>query len=81
MKIYAKIGYADQQFGGNCPDSFIEIHTERPNGDWYASVNGKWLLGRPYSENSFINEELIIIKLEIDKHADSDPHAIATEQN
>lgn len=42
--IYALVGGSAQQFGGSCPDGWIEMNSERPGVDgWVASDNGGWV--------------------------------------
>ena len=41
--IFAKPGDSQQQFGGSCPLDWIEMTTQRPDGDgWVANENGTW---------------------------------------
>ncbi len=40
--IYAKVGESLQQIGGNCPDGFISMKTERPEADYIAAADGTW---------------------------------------
>ena len=40
--IYAKVGESLQQIGGDCPDGFILMKTERPEADYIAATDGTW---------------------------------------
>lgn len=42
--IYAKPGESAQQFGGTCPDGWVQMQGERPEGDYVASETGEWIL-------------------------------------
>lgn len=42
--IFAQVGYSHQQIGGNCPDGWAEMKSERPGVDgWVAGTNGEWV--------------------------------------
>ena len=41
--IYAKIGESLQQIGGECPDGFIVMQSQRPDGDFIAEADGTWV--------------------------------------
>lgn len=41
--IYAKPGDSAQQFGGTCPDGWVQMQSERPDGDYVASETGEWV--------------------------------------
>lgn len=50
--IFAKHGNSEQQFGGQCPDGWVEMESERPDGDgWVASENGKWIKHKPTADD------------------------------
>lgn len=50
--IFAMPGYSAQQFGGDCPDGWVEMESERPVGDgWVASANGKWIKHKPTADD------------------------------
>ena len=50
--IYAKENESVQQFGGECPDGWLEMKSERPDGDgWVANSNGDWIKLQPTSED------------------------------
>lgn len=42
--IYAKPGDSYQQFGGNCPEGWVTMQRERPQGDHVAGDNGEWVV-------------------------------------
>lgn len=41
--IYAKPGESAQQFGGTCPDGWVQMQSERPEGNYVASETGEWV--------------------------------------
>ncbi|WP_066014333.1 DUF4376 domain-containing protein [Endozoicomonas atrinae] len=43
MKIYAKVGDAFQQIGGECPDGCIEMTSPRPGDFYIATPSGEWV--------------------------------------
>lgn len=50
--IFAKPGESQQQLGGSCPDGWVEMESERPDGDgWVASANGKWIKHNPTADD------------------------------
>lgn len=42
--IFAKHGESQQQFGGKCPDGWIEMECERPSDAYVATSEGKWII-------------------------------------
>ncbi|MGY3876350.1 hypothetical protein ACW5WK_02715 [Aeromonas enteropelogenes] len=42
--IYAKPGDSSQQFGGKCPDGWVQMQSKRPDGDYVAKENGEWVI-------------------------------------
>lgn len=50
--IFAIPGESQQQLGGDCPDGWVEMESERPVGDgWVASANGKWIKHKPTADD------------------------------
>lgn len=46
--IYAKPGDSFQQFGGQCPEGWIQMVGPRPDGDgWIAGEDGEWFIPAP----------------------------------
>lgn len=52
--IYAKPGDSSQQFGGICPDGWVEMQGERPEGDYIANSNGLWVANVPTTPELFL---------------------------
>ena len=42
-KVYAKVGDSFQQIGGECPDGFIVMQSERPDAEYVAKEDGTWI--------------------------------------
>jgi hypothetical protein len=42
--IYAKPGDSAQQFGGSCPDGWVQMQSERPEGNYVANESGEWVI-------------------------------------
>lgn len=42
--IYAKPGESAQQFGGDCPDGWVQMQSDRPEVDYVAIETGEWVL-------------------------------------
>lgn len=51
--IYAKPGESAQQFGGTCPDGWVEMQSERPEGNYVASETGGWVIPTPTTAELF----------------------------
>ncbi|WP_454669551.1 hypothetical protein [Achromobacter kerstersii] len=43
MNIYAEPGHSFQQVGGDCPDGWVVMHSERPTPDHVADSKGAWV--------------------------------------
>lgn len=41
--VYAQIGSSFQQVGGECPDGFITMSSQRPGADYVAADGGTWI--------------------------------------
>lgn len=41
--VYAQVGSNFQQVGGARPDGFIEMTSQRPEGDYVAAADGTWV--------------------------------------
>lgn len=48
--IYGKPGDSAQQVGGECHDGWVQMKTERPEGNYIASDSGEWVLKVPGRE-------------------------------
>lgn len=45
MTVFAQVGTAFQQIGGSCPDGWLPMQEQRPDGEgWLASATGTWML-------------------------------------
>lgn len=54
--IFAKPGNSQQQFGGSCPLGWIEMTTQRPDGDgWVAGSTGIWVQYTPSQSEMLVN--------------------------
>lgn len=42
--VYAEVGGNFQQVGGDCPDGWIVMQSERPSPDHVAAEDGSWIL-------------------------------------
>lgn len=45
--IYAKPGESAQQFGGTCPDGWVQMQGERPTPTAIATETGEWIEAAP----------------------------------
>jgi hypothetical protein len=43
MNVYARLGSAFQQVGGDCPPGWIVMTSQRPDGEFVASEDGEWV--------------------------------------
>lgn len=56
--VFAKPDDSQQQFGGQCPDGWIEMASPRPDGDgWVAGENGEWIIPT-HTMNDKLNKAL-----------------------
>jgi len=76
-KIYAKVGESAQTFARECPADMIEMQTSRPDGDYIAGADGKWVdntaateLNRTMSAKQFMELFTIDELVAIYQHAD-----------
>lgn len=51
--IYAKPGDNAQQFGGACPDGWVQMQNERPAGAYVANSDGAWSIPTPTTAELF----------------------------
>lgn len=51
--VYAQVGSSLQQIGGDCPDGFIEMQSQRPYGDYVAAEAGTWTILTPTLEQVY----------------------------
>lgn len=42
-KVFAKVGQSLQQIGGDCPDGWVTMVSERPTTSHVATVSGEWV--------------------------------------
>lgn len=47
MSVYAEVGSAFQQIGGDCPDGWIVMQGERPTTEHVAQADGSWVIPPP----------------------------------
>lgn len=82
--IYAKPGDSAQQFGGTCPDGWVQMQSERPEGDYVASETGVWVIREPtyaealkelnatfYSDRASLSADLNNVQLLDGEHQES----------
>lgn len=44
MTVYADVGSSLQQIGGECPDGWVVMQSERPSPDHVAGADGQWII-------------------------------------
>lgn len=49
QNVYAQVGSSFQQVGGDCPDGFIEMVSQRPEGNYIAAEDGAWIPDPKYT--------------------------------
>lgn len=47
MSIFAEVGSSLQQIGGDCPEGWVVMSTERPTIEHIASAEGQWIIPEP----------------------------------
>lgn len=57
MKVFAKPGTILQQVGGDCPDGFIVMQSQRPDGDYVAKDDGTWGRVEPEIVTPLVDED------------------------
>lgn len=51
VNVYAKAGEALQQIGGDMPEGWVAMDSQRPEGDYVASETGEWVARKqPYAQ-------------------------------
>ena len=63
--IYAKPGDSAQQFGGTCPDGWVQMQSERPEGNYVASETGEWVIPTP-AMNDKLNKALAAYNADVE---------------
>ena len=84
MMVYSLVGYSIQQFGGACPDGWIEMECERPSNVHVATSEGKWVVRELtcaealkelntqfYSDRAALSADLNNVQLLDSEHQDS----------
>lgn len=64
--IYAKVGEPFQQIGGECPDGFIVMQSERPDAEHIAKEDGTWIKPQ-ITKKDLVNELTAEYQVNVDK--------------
>lgn len=59
--VYAKVGYSFQQIGGECPDGYIEMQSERPDAEYVAKEDGTWIKPTTIVDNETVDQTLLAL--------------------
>ena len=59
MSIYAQIGSSSQQVGGDCPNGWIVMVSERPSPEHVAKADGAWEVPVPAPKTVFSSLEYL----------------------
>ena len=60
-KVYAKVGDSFQQIGGECPDGFIIMQSERPDAEYVAKEDGTWIKSTTIVDNETVDPILLAL--------------------
>ncbi|QTH12464.1 hypothetical protein C4C32_17915 [Pseudomonas corrugata] len=87
LNVYAESGSNFQQIGGDCPDGWIQMTRQRPDGEdtllYTASDIGEWVISEATlqriaaeREASWVEEEMVIIAEQLVMLEDEDPSVL-----
>ncbi|SDU61497.1 hypothetical protein [Pseudomonas mediterranea] len=87
LSVYAEVGSNFQQVGGDCPDGWIQMISQRPDGEdtllYTASDTGRWVISETTRqriaaarEASWVEEEMVVIAEQLVMLEDEDPSAL-----
>lgn len=87
MNVYAEVGSNFQQVGGECPDGWIQMSGQRPDGEdtslYTASSSGEWEISEDTllrigteREASWVDAEMPIVAEQLVMIEDDDPSAL-----
>ncbi|TWC11432.1 hypothetical protein FBY06_14421 [Pseudomonas sp. SJZ085] len=86
LNVYAEVGSNFQQVGGDCPDGWIQMTGQRPDGEdtllYTASDTGLWVISEATRqriaaarEASWVEAEMVVIAEQLVMLEDEDPSA------
>lgn len=87
LSVFAEPGSSFQQVGGDCPDGWIQMTGQRPDGEdtllYTASDNGEWVISDRTllqisleREANWSSTEMVVVAEQLVMLEDSDPAAL-----
>ena len=87
MNVYAEVGGNFQQVGGECPDGWIQMSGQRPEGDdallYTATTAGEWVISEETlarigagREAAWVEAEMSVVADQLIMLEDDDPAAL-----
>lgn len=87
MNVYAEVGGNFQQVGGECPDGWVEMSGQRPDGEdtslYTATASGDWVVSdetlarlSAERETAWVETEMPVVAEQLVMLEDEDPSAL-----